>query len=317
MWRKPVYSVRTVLWAISLMGFLFLLSRDVVVHRSQNLAIQSRIQKESGQVHYDRPNVPQCRHSFASTDSDSKARLWARSVFGDPTFGSIKTIDFFASPAPTIWESTCEIRSLAAIRSYDFHITRSYVGSLASCGNVGCLEFCRCTFDEDSLHPIATMKNLRVLSLLGTGVSLLHQCNLGELSRLEVLQLAGMPIDSAAGEEIESADGLKVLSLAICSLSEQPVTKWPVNLESLILSGVNISDSDIPSITQCVHLKQLDLTFTNITDAGVIELKTCSNLTDLVLTDTNVTRDAVIALSKELSACNIYWDGARDGTLSR
>jgi hypothetical protein len=102
--------------------------------------------------------------------------------------------------------------------------------------------------------------------------------SLGELRRLEFVDLTGTAITGPGLVHLQEARGLRTLTL-----SESAVT-----------------DRGLASVSCLTQLESLDLDGTAVTDAGLRELQTLTNLRELSLSNTRVTELAVTELRKRL-----------------
>ena len=109
---------------------------------------------------------------------------------------------------------------------------------------------------------------------------------LGQLSRLEELDLRSTLLDSVAAADIAHLSKLKTLNL----------------------DGTWLTDADLARIGPLPNLEQLDLSGTDITDDGLEAAARLPKLTDLTLNSTSVGDAAVRRLQQRRPALGLIWD---------
>ncbi|MCA9119649.1 MAG: protein kinase [Planctomycetaceae bacterium] len=163
---------------------------------------------------------------------------------------------------------------------------------------------------DEGVGTMASIKQLKVLSLWGTGITDQGLMQLATLEQLATLSLTDTSITDEGGTQ----------------LSHLP------SLTDLYLNGTEIGDKTLLSLTKLQKLVTLDLRSTNVTNSGISHLvglplqrivlnKTSTSdstlellskiksLQAVLIAETKVTEAGVTALSKALPNCRIEWDG--------
>src|ERR1041384_4517369 len=141
---------------------------------------------------------------------------------------------------------------------------------------------------DDSLSPLANMKDLRRLNLLGTLVTDEGLKHLRELTRLEDLDLYGVRITDSGVSHLRKLTALRRLNLL----------------------GAQITDASAEILSQFRELRDLNLYRSRITDAGLAKLHSLRNLELLDLRYSGVTNAGVQALRAALPKCKVTYVGA-------
>jgi hypothetical protein len=137
------------------------------------------------------------------------------------------------------------------------------------------------TLPDEELEFLERFPHMEDLNLSGCQMSVAGAARLGRLAAIRSLCLGGAsPINF---------DQIKELKL----------------LETLSLSGANVSDADLVGIKQLSQLKTLFLSQTNVTDNCLEELKGLTNLQTLLLNNTSVTADGLKRFHAALPKCTI------------
>ena len=105
---------------------------------------------------------------------------------------------------------------------------------------------------------------------------------------------------------LRKLDKLKSINLTGCPI--QTISELPAEVESLTLSGTNVSASVVAEIIRCNKLKRLNLNGTKIDALNLRELRSLSKLEYLDLRNTSLTQSDIESLSKELDKCEILVD---------
>src|SRR5947208_8341877 len=141
---------------------------------------------------------------------------------------------------------------------------------------------------DDSLSPLANMKDLRRLNLLGTLVTDEGLKHLRELTRLEDLDLYGVRVTDSGVSHLRKLTALRRLNLL----------------------GAQITDASAEILSQFRELRDLNLYRSRITDAGLAKLHSLRNLELLDLRYSGVTNAGVRALRAALPKCKVTYVGA-------
>src|SRR5262245_11585557 len=147
---------------------------------------------------------------------------------------------------------------------------------------------------DNSLAPLANMKNLRRLNLLGTLVTDEGLKYLRELTLMEDLDLYGVKITDSGVESLRKLTALRRLNLL----------------------GAQITDASAEILSRFTELRDLNLYRSRITNAGLLKLHSLRNLELLDLRYSGVTGAGVQALQAALPKCKLTYVNAAPGTMS-
>src|SRR3954449_2224076 len=147
-----------------------------------------------------------------------------------------------------------------------------------------------------SLAPLAHMKRLRRLNLLGTLVTDEGLKYLRDLTRMEDLDLYGVKITDAGVEHLQNMTALRRLNLL----------------------GGQITDASAEILAQFRELRDLNLYRSRITNAGLAKLQSLKNLEMLDLRYSGVTNAGVQAFRAAVPKCKItYVESAPRAPISK
>src|SRR5215470_16740532 len=147
-----------------------------------------------------------------------------------------------------------------------------------------------------SLAPLANMKNLKRLNLLGTLVTDDGLKYLRELTRMEDLDLYGVKVTDAGVDHLRKMSGLR----------------------SLNMLGGQITDASAETLSQFRELRELNLYRSRITNAGLAKLQSLKKLEMLDLRYSGVTSAGVQAFHAAVPNCKItYVDSAPRAPVSK
>ncbi|MFH5806785.1 hypothetical protein [Alienimonas sp. DA493] len=189
-------------------------------------------------------------------------------------------------------------------------------------------------YGAEGFAPLTQFKDLRVLSLQEAyPYDEDLQPVLGELTKLESLNLRQTPVTNALMPTVGELTELKTLNLAEVSAVTEPGLKelapltkmedldlWATgatdatmtevianfeNLKALSLQQTKVGDEGLKALADLKQLERLDLSETQVTDESVDVLKGLPNLKSLTLKNTEITSEGVAELEEANPDLNI------------
>ncbi len=160
---------------------------------------------------------------------------------------------------------------------------------------------------NDGLAPLATLPQLRLLSISGDRITDGALRHVQAISTLEVLVLNGNFTDEAI-EAISPLQQLQQLDLTQSHITDAGLTHVAklVNLQTLILNSTSVSNQGLASIAQLKRLTKLYLGDTKLNDDAVPQLKKLEQLEQLFIKRTDITAEGVASLVPGLpTTCKI------------
>lgn len=196
---------------------------------------------------------------------------------------------------------------------------------------------------DNQLGVFAGLKKLTSLDLSGSGITDIALPQLHACQGLTFVNLRGTRVTSAGVVELQDAlpkcrvdlDSGNLVSKLVAEANRH-AAEWVIGqggtvnvqasgkrrppmkaahelpsnfeIEQIALAGRQISDADLPRLTNLAKLKTLDLERTAITDGGLSELHALKALTNLNVKQTKVTAAGIAALQAALPQCKVESD---------
>ena len=171
---------------------------------------------------------------------------------------------------------------------------------------------------DDGCRWLGKMQQLKVLVLKKAGfeprrITSAGIANLGNLTRLESLNLYGNLLDDDSMDVLARLSNLRELDLSLIAISDAGLARVATlsKLERLELlfsegfAGPRVTDQGIEMLGRLRRLRSLNLIGAEITDAGLQHLSGLAQLKTLRLANTRLSAEAIARLQLELPLCAI------------
>jgi Leucine-rich repeat (LRR) protein len=155
--------------------------------------------------------------------------------------------------------------------------------------------------DDDWINPVAGMTNLVALRLDGCQLSDAQLGRLATLKNLKELSLARNNRLSASGlaklAPLSKLESLDVTALPLSDADLDVLKQWP-NLNRLVLKDTKLTDAGLPRVARAKGLRHLDLTNTKVAGTGFEAVGQLADLEVLILSGTAVAGEGFDHLGK-------------------
>jgi beta-lactamase regulating signal transducer with metallopeptidase domain/Leucine-rich repeat (LRR) protein len=178
------------------------------------------------------------------------------------------------------------------------------------------LGIAQCGVKDDGARALEGMTQLTALNLSGNQLTDAGMKSLAGLTNLQSLSVSGpdtirfhMQITDEGIKQLSNLTELRDLSISGHAISGKGIS-FP-HLQSLNLSGDQVTDAVMDSIVQCHDLRRLGLSYTGVSDEGLKKVASLKELRQLNL-DSRVITDAGIAHLADLPKLEYLWLRATD-----
>lgn len=186
-------------------------------------------------------------------------------------------------------------------------VTDEQLERLAGLSNLRELRLSSHKITDTGLCSIATLKNLRMLSIRGASFTNKGLEALSHLTDLRELRISSPFITGSGLRYIATLTHLRILGLHGKKTTDRYLRHLQslTNLRKLDLSSTSIRGWGLRYLDGLANLRSLDLSSTKVGNLGVRCLKGPASLREVNLFDTKVTSSGRIALEKRLPGCHI------------
>jgi WD40 repeat protein len=165
-------------------------------------------------------------------------------------------------------------------------------------------------FGDQDLQRLNQLKNLSVLTVMGTNVTDAGLRELADVTSLTLLNVAGTSVNGSGFQHLSNMNKLDTLLCGGAPINDANLVhlkKLPT-LRLLGLIDTPITDAGMQTLASMQSLSELRLVGTKVTDKGVSHLKALKNLEKLSLERTGVTKKGVNAIRAALPKCEVKSD---------
>jgi CheY-like chemotaxis protein len=161
--------------------------------------------------------------------------------------------------------------------------------------------------DQELGNLLASLTDLRFLSLAETRVGDAGLVHLQSLSRLQELHLDHSNITDAGLQLLTTLPNLEILDLKGTRITDAglPVVGRLTGLKGLYLTRTEISDAGLAHLRSLHKLETLILWDTAVGDAGLEHLKSLKQLKEVILWNTRVSQTGAASLQAALPECDV------------
>jgi hypothetical protein len=189
-------------------------------------------------------------------------------------------------------------------------------------GRLVALNVSGCAMNDDALHFLGGLINLRSLSLERCRVSDVGVRQLCGLRDLRELNLGYTRVTNDGVLALAPLTELRVVNLDslgdVGDAGMEVARRWE-KLESLCVSDTGVGDGGVRKLKSCARLRDLNLGYTNVTDDGLEHLEDMTSLRNLNLDSRLITDDGVRHLANlgALTAIDLFGAKITDEGASR
>ncbi|MBZ0189556.1 MAG: hypothetical protein K8F91_25140 [Candidatus Obscuribacterales bacterium] len=165
---------------------------------------------------------------------------------------------------------------------------------------------------DDSLAYLASMKQLKTLSLSFTRISDKGLAHLTGLPLLD-LSLVETAVTDQGLKELGKINSLRFLDLSATDITDRglPYLRPLSSLSDIHLTATHITDNGIKELLHHPHLWKVVLINTFVTDASMPDLAKLENLTNLSLDGTEISSKGLACLSKSASLVKLSLENCK------
>ena len=196
------------------------------------------------------------------------------------------------------------IPGLTSVTLWRTKATDAGVAALGSCPTLESLDLNNGSeypaVGDAGLAGLVKLQNVKEFKCERATITSIGLAAIAGFTKLEVLNLAGCPLDDAAAPLLAKLTYLTQLNVAGSKISGSglaKVTAGATKLQRLALDRTGLTDADTKALAALPGITNLSLAYTAVTDAGAKELAKSKTLAFVDLSDTKVTDAGVMALA--------------------
>ena len=165
-------------------------------------------------------------------------------------------------------------------------------------------------FGDQDLRRLNDLRNLTVLTVMGTSVTDAGLKELADVTTLTLLNVAGTSITGSGFQHLLKLEKLETLLCGGAPITDANLVhlKRLPTLKDIGLIDTQVTDAGMPTVAAMKQLKVLRLVGCKVTDKGLNRLTALKSLEKLFLNRTLVSKKGVAAIRAALPRCEVSAD---------